>query len=134
MSEQWYRLYCETCGWKKDVKDDFFPQLKESKAVPIQGHIPQWDEEHKRLVIFPWIKRKRQFKCQKCGRLVYPKKMKDTQGELDEQLDLEARSKKTYEKDWAERDQDRTEGFQVPGVPAADDEDGPDEVSPESDL
>ena len=127
-------LYCEVCEWKKNVKEDFFPQLQETKTIPIQGRIPKWDHDTKQVIITPFIKRKRQFKCPNCGRLIYPKKLKDTQGELDEQRDLEERSKKTREKDWAERDKDRPYGQSVSGVPTVDDEDGDDEVSSESDM
>ena len=134
MNDRWYKLYCDSCGWKKDVQEDFFPQMKEAKFQPLQGRIPKWDEEKRKTVTFPSVPRTRQFKCPKCGRLVRPRRMKDVQGELDERLEFEARSKRTNDKDWAERDQDSVEGRAIQADPPLRDEDGPDEVPTEPDV
>ena len=134
MTEQYFRLYCEICEFKKDVKSDFFAGLTEVKVKPLPGGVPKMDPESGEVFVPPTKERLRRFKCPQCGRVVFPKKIVDVQGEMDEKFDFEARTKKTHEKDWSERREDGVGGCPVPEDTPGGNETGDSGVSPEPNV
>jgi predicted RNA-binding Zn-ribbon protein involved in translation (DUF1610 family) len=75
-----YMLLCEICGYKRitdgtDVKD-----LVEVKTSPLFTGAPKIDPLTKKVVQPKEKKRKKRFKCPKCGRVVFPRKIEKQKG------------------------------------------------------
>lgn len=77
MSVKTYLLFCQYCSYKKitdgtDVKD-----LIEVKTSPLMTSIPKADPITGKTIAAQFKNQKKRFKCPKCGRLIFPKKIKD---------------------------------------------------------
>jgi predicted RNA-binding Zn-ribbon protein involved in translation (DUF1610 family) len=120
-----YQLYCQICHWKKITDGSDISELTEAKASQIQKEIPKIDKRTNETILSKYKKRKKRFKCPKCGRLVFPKKIDDPQGDLNslnEKLNQESEAEELnkriskdkekrrikYEKNWTDGSQGST--------------------------
>ncbi len=68
-----YRLYCEPCGWKKDISDEeHIVDLYCVKPSAIQLEIPKLNNG--KIVESKFKKQLKKIRCPNCGRLISPKK------------------------------------------------------------
>lgn len=92
-----YKLVCEVCGWKKIFEDED-DSLHELKSSPIPVNVKKWNEKKGVDVKVESKKQPKKFRCQGCGRVVIPKKIKDAQKEL-EKKNSEIERQKLIEED-----------------------------------
>ena len=77
MSVKSYLLYFQYCGFKKLTDGTDAKDLIEVKTSPMMMTIPKLDPLTGKTIPAQFKNQKKRFKCPKCGRLVFPKKLKD---------------------------------------------------------
>lgn len=92
-----YQLYCQICNWKKITDGEAVRELTEVKTSPIQREIPKFDKKKKETILSKDKVRRKRFKCPKCGRVVFPKKIDDPQADIDAAKEQLAQEKETLE-------------------------------------
>ena len=92
-----YQLYCQICNWKKITDGEAVRELTEVKTSPTQREIPKFDKEKKKTILSKDKARRKRFKCPKCGRVVFPKKIDDPQADIDATKEQLAQEKETLE-------------------------------------
>jgi predicted RNA-binding Zn-ribbon protein involved in translation (DUF1610 family) len=70
-----YLLYCEICGYKRITDGSDAKDLVEVKTSPLFTTAPKIDPITKKHLKFKPKKRRKRFKCPKCGRVVFPKRI-----------------------------------------------------------
>ncbi len=76
MSIKTYLLYCQYCGYKK-ITDGSDVKLTEIKTSPTMVTIPTLDPLTHKTIDAKFKNQKKRFKCPGCGRVIFPKKLKD---------------------------------------------------------
>ena len=77
-----YKLHCEVCNFTKVVKGEE-TGLHEIKTSPIPINVKKWDDIKNEFVNVDVKKQPKKLRCPKCGRLVIPKKVEDSQKSLE---------------------------------------------------
>jgi DNA-directed RNA polymerase subunit RPC12/RpoP len=98
-----YQLFCDNCSWKQINETIDFP-LPELKTVNIQKNIPYIDPATNKVVDSKNMKRKKSYKCPRCGRILYPRKIKNAQEEVDKTMEMQQRIHKRLLNDAIERE------------------------------
>jgi predicted RNA-binding Zn-ribbon protein involved in translation (DUF1610 family) len=75
MSTKSYLLYCEICGFKRLTDGTDAKDLVEVKTSPMITNIPTLDTLTFKTIPAKFKKQKKRFKCPKCGRVVFPRKL-----------------------------------------------------------
>lgn len=75
MGVKFYRLFCEICNYKRITDGSDVDDLKELKISPIPGGIPVINKLNGKVETPKPIKRIKQFRCPKCGRVLIPRKV-----------------------------------------------------------
>lgn len=96
MAVKYYKLYCEICGYNM-VTDGSNTRLIEYKRSKIQKEIPKLDPSTGKTVEGTWLTLPKKYKCPKCGRLLSPRKFKETE--------VEDKTKNTNEQNFDPRSQ-----------------------------
>jgi hypothetical protein len=86
-----YRLNCEICSWNKIVKGEELG-LHELKTSPVPVNTKRWDSVKNELVQIDVKKQPKKLRCPKCGRVVIPKKIDDSQKILENKIAEEERT------------------------------------------
>lgn len=77
MSVKLYLLLCDYCGYKKITDGTDAKDLIEVKTSPIMTKIPTLDPITQKTSPAHFKNQKKRFKCPKCGRLLFPRKLKN---------------------------------------------------------
>lgn len=72
-----YLLYCDFCGYKRISDGTKEQDLFEIKTSPLFMAPPTYDSITKKTIEAKFKKRPKRFKCPKCGRVIFPKKIKE---------------------------------------------------------
>lgn len=72
-----YQFYCDNCNYKRITSGTDLQDLVEVKMAAIPRGTPILDSETKKILVPPSIKRRKTFKCPKCGFAITPKQMKE---------------------------------------------------------
>jgi DNA-directed RNA polymerase subunit RPC12/RpoP len=83
MSIKTYRLYCTFCGYKRITDGTKDKDLVEVKTSPMQITLPILDPITHKTIEPKFKKREKRFKCPKCGRVIFPKKLKENDEKQD---------------------------------------------------
>lgn len=81
MSIKQYQFFCTNCCYKKFVPGNEIAEFVQVKQSDIERGIPVLDQESKTVSKPPPIKRKKVFKCPKCGFVIRPKELKEDKNE-----------------------------------------------------
>jgi rubredoxin len=77
MSIKSYQLYCTFCGYKRITDGTKEKDLVEVKVSPLFISPPTLDPITYKTIEAKFKKRPKRFKCPQCGRVIFPKKLKD---------------------------------------------------------
>jgi predicted nucleic-acid-binding Zn-ribbon protein len=80
---KFYRLYCEVCTYNRITNGEDISDLVEYKRSPLMTELPKFNETTKQVEKKPPKKLAKMFKCPKCGRLIKPRRIPDTNELLD---------------------------------------------------
>ena len=97
-----YQLFCDNCSWKK-INDTIDFELTEFKTVSIQKHIPYIDSATNKVVESKNMKRKKSYKCPRCGHILYPHKIENVQETVEQAMEMKNRIQKRIINDQEER-------------------------------
>lgn len=80
-----YQFFCENCGYKRITTGNDLQDLVEIKTSNIPRGAPTLDPITKKIVVPPSIRRKKIFKCPKCGFAIKAKELKEIKDESKHQ-------------------------------------------------
>jgi predicted RNA-binding Zn-ribbon protein involved in translation (DUF1610 family) len=83
MAIKTYLLYCEICNYKK-ITNASGDSLTEIKTSPLMTEAPKLDPETKRGKPAKFKSQKKRFKCPKCGRAIFPRKLQGAEKQDEE--------------------------------------------------
>lgn len=72
MNEITYVLHCNQCSFKRHTNGYDLKDLIEVKTVDLQRHLPIYDPTNKKTILQTNKKRKKMFRCPKCGFTLTP--------------------------------------------------------------
>lgn len=76
MSVKRYLLFCEYCAYRRITDGSDASDLHEVKRAPLMTGVPKWNPIEQKTETTAPRKRKRLFKCPKCGRAsLFPRKL-----------------------------------------------------------
>lgn len=81
MSIKTYQFFCDKCSYKRFTNGNDLQDLVEVKISDIPRGSPVLDPSTKKIVIPPSIKRKKIFKCPRCGFIIKAKQIKEENNE-----------------------------------------------------
>lgn len=81
MSIKQYQFFCTNCSFKKFVPGSQIAEFIQIKQSDVERGTPFLDQELKTVSKPPPIKRKKVFKCPKCGFAIRPKELKEDKNE-----------------------------------------------------
>jgi len=87
MSTKTYLLYCNFCGFKKITDGTKEKDMIEIKVSPLFLSPPTLDPITNKTIEAKFKKRPKRFKCPNCGRVIFPKKLKDNEKQVGYQPD-----------------------------------------------
>lgn len=75
MSVKNYLLFCEFCSYKRLTDGTDAKDLTEVKTAPMMTSVPVLDTLTNKTIPAKFKSQKKRFKCPKCGRLIFPRKL-----------------------------------------------------------
>jgi len=87
MSDLIYVLHCNKCPYKRYTNGCDLNDLIEVKTVDLQRHLPIYDPTNKKTILQTNKKRKKLFRCPKCGFTLTPFPIQRNENEQTNRLD-----------------------------------------------